>query len=90
MDNEIYLISSDGHRDRIDLDGYFSTDEELIEYATKDFAEWNFGSIIQDVKIGETDNKIKLVVVYYFEDWDKEKEYLDRKYYYTFKLRKWK
>jgi hypothetical protein len=85
--NEIYLISSDGHRDSIDLKQYFTTDEQLIDFVEKDFLECNYGAIINSSNCFVDLDNNKIIAIYYYDDWDVKKEYIDCKFYYTFKLK---
>lgn len=87
--NEIYLISSEGYRESINLDYYCITDEELKNTCVKDFNEYYYGSIINYVSVSLNERDEKIVIIYYYNDWDINKEFLEHKKYYTFKLNKY-
>jgi hypothetical protein len=86
--NEIYLISHDGHRDSINLDGYFTTNEELIDYCKKDFLECNPNIFIESIEIQDR-HDVKSILICYYDEWDVKKEYLEHDTYYTFKIEKY-
>jgi len=87
--NEIYLISSDGHRDSINLNYYATNDKELCDIALLDFNEWNYQPIIESVSVSFNDRDEKIVVINYYDNWDTDREFLETKIYYTFKLNKY-
>lgn len=83
--NEIYLISSNNHRDGINLELYATDDEELKFLCVSEFKKWFSFSGIESVKIS-FEGKQKIVIIYYYEYDDVNKINLDHKMYYTFKL----
>ena len=53
----IYLLSSDGHRDSIILDHYFSSKRQIREYLTEYLADM-FGHTVKDVLVCLRANKV--------------------------------
>jgi len=82
--NEIYLISSNNHRDSINLKLYATDDEELKFLCVSEFKKWFSFSGIESVKISFK-KKQKIVIIYYYEHNDVFKTNLEHKIYYTFK-----
>ena len=81
---EIYLISSDGHRDSINLDFYAETKEECIELVLQDFKDVYSDVIIESCEfINDRD-----IQILYYDDWDDEKVYKESKTYHLFKIKK--
>ena len=86
--NEIYLVSNDGHRESLLLNKYATTDEEIIKIALEDFKEYEWECIIDSAEI-VLDKFDKQVKIKYYEHWDKEKQYLETKTYYTYRVKKY-
>ena len=72
----IYLISTDGHRDSINLEYYFTTESQVKKYIKK-YRKEMFNEKVRNIQLDFD----KLEVEFEFEDfdwgdWEKRKHYL--------------
>lgn len=73
----IYLISTDSHKDSINLEYYF-TNEGQIESWIKNYREYYFNESVRNVKVNFEDLKVTFEYdeFYSWGEWDKATYYL--------------
>jgi hypothetical protein len=71
----IYLISTDGHRDSIDLEYYF-TDYERIENYVKWYKEECFNEKVKNVEVNFEDLIVTFEYEAFWGEWEKGTYYL--------------
>ena len=66
MNNEIYLVSSDGYRDSINLEFYATSKEQCLKLAIKIFKEYNYGNAIKSCDFIDDET---IQIIYYEVGW---------------------
>lgn len=81
----IYLISTDGHKDSIDLEQYFTT-EEQIESWIRNYRKDNFNEYIRNVEINFEYLKVTFEWIWCGYLKDASDDEWEEATYYLFKL----
>ena len=71
----IYLISSDGHRDSIDLEHYFTTESQVKKYI-KEYRKEMFAEKVRNIQVDFEKLTVRFEYQEFgFGDWEVKKHY---------------